>query len=424
MNKLIFGCLAIMITVLIFGCGSPPLALPEQGAKPVEQEPVSTTTVAVVESFSNSPLAPPTPIATKTTEETKPAPEVIPTLAGPFPSGPKVVYSENIHDGAVTFWAASPINPAYRIPLAKGSDPNDFGTHAALSPDGKMIGYTALPEWNYDNRLAADLWLVTTDGNEQRLLAEGIDIGGPGYPYWSPDNRYIAFVRSTETEDTYKTTLWMVDIQTGTETMLVQPGPQDYVWPFGWSKDGDGIYYKHISGTEYIVKNFSLKDKKSNSVISLSIFTKRCDLSPDSTRLLCTVLVDRQNDKYDLTIFSLQGKETPNIIRQFQGEHFIAIWGPDEQSITINDNLPAAENATLRIVESNTKSTMDIKLQTSGNYIPRSWSLDGIWLATQSVSQSHRDLYFVSNNGQTVNRLPTQGATNILGWLTTDLASK
>ncbi len=425
MKKLIFWLLAIMIIISIFGCGSPPLALPEQGAKPVEQEPVSTATVAVVESFSNSPLAPPTPIATKTTEETKPAPEVIPTLAGPFPSGPKVVYSENIHDGGVTFWAASPINPAYRTPLAKGSDPNDFGVHAALSPDGKMIAYTALPEWNYDNRLAADLWLVTTDGNEQRLLAEGVDLGGPSYPYWSPDSRYIAFVRSsersTETEDIYETTAWMIDIITGEEIKVEHPDSnKKSAWPIGWASDGAGFYYRS-QGDVYF---FSKKTNTSTFIVSLPTSTLGCNLSPDSSQILCSVMTNREKGIYELVTLFLQDRESPKVIKQFQGENFTSLWGPHNQAITISENLPAMESTTLQIIEADTKSAIDLKLQTSGNYFPRSWSPDGTWLAAQSLSESHGDLYFFSNNGQTVNHLPTQGATDVLGWLMIDLSSK
>jgi hypothetical protein len=193
-----FQWFLIIIAVTVVSCSNSPLPT----ATPLGQESVILPTISVIEGAMNSPLVTLTPIVTKIAIETptpilpSPTPEIIPTLSGPFPPGPKIVYSENIHDGTVTFWAASPINPAYRIPLAKGSDPNVFGINAALSPDGKLIAYTALPEWNDDNRLVADLWLVTTDGNEQRLLVEGADLGGPGYPYWSPNSRYIAFVRS------------------------------------------------------------------------------------------------------------------------------------------------------------------------------------------------------------------------------------
>ncbi len=387
----------------------------------------STATPVPVPAFTPTARPPISPLPTPS-----PTPEILPTISGPFPPGPKVVYSENIHDGTVTFWAASPVNPAYRTPLAKGYDPNDFGTREALSPDGKMIAYTALPEWNYNNRMAADLWLVTTDGSEAQLLAKGVDIGGPGYPYWSPDSRYIAFVRSreysAETEDIYEATVWMIDVTTGIETMVEHPtdsvSDRKYAWPIGWVKDGAGFYYKYISGKEYIVKKFSLKDKKSSSVISLPLFTKRCALSPNSTQLLCTILVDRENNRYNLTNFSLQDETHSNIIRQFQEESFVSIWGPGEQSITINENVSAAENATLQVVEVDTKNVVDMSLPASGNYLPQSWSPNGEWLAAQSMSEVHGDLYFFSGDGKTVNHLPTYGVTRVLGWITIDLLSK
>lgn len=390
----------------------------------LESEPTPAA-IATTENFSGSPLASPTPVATKTTEEPTSTPEVIPTLTGPFPAGPKLVYSENIRDEAVTFWAVSPINPSYRLPLAKGSDPNFFGINAALSPNGKMIAYTALPEWNYDNRLAADLWLVTIDGNEQRLLAKGIDFGGPGYPYWSPDSHYIAFVRSTETEDTYETVVWIIDITTNVEIMVgSSDDDKKFAWPIGWAGDGVGLYYRSQNEVYF----FSKQANSSTFAVSLPSSTFDCKLSPDSTQTLCSILADREKGIYELATIFLQGKESSkssfDVIRQFQGENFISIWGPRNQSITVSENLPAAENTTLQIIESDTKNVTDMKLQTSGNYFPRSWSPDGTWLVTQNVSRSYGDLYFFSNNGQTINHLPTQGATDVLGWLMIDLASR
>jgi dipeptidyl aminopeptidase/acylaminoacyl peptidase len=268
--------------------------------------------------------------------------------------------------------------------------------------------------------LTADLWLISTDGQEHRLLAEGVDIGGPGYPYWSPDSRYIAFVRSTETDDSDRTTVWMIDIVTGKETKVEHPdNGKKYAWPMGWANNGTGFYYRSQDDVYF----FSKETNTSTYTIALPAFTLGCDLSPDSAQILCRVLTDREKGTYELVTLSLQGQEAGDAVRQFQGEHFIAIWGPNDQSITINENLSVVENATLKIVESDTKNARGVRLQTSGSYVPRRWSPDAVWLAAQRLSEPGGDLYLFSNVGQSVNHIPTQGATDVLGWLITDLAS-
>lgn len=69
----------------------------------------------------------------------------------------------------------------------------------AWSPDSKQIAYEALANSEVPF-LPAKLWVMNSQGSQQRLLAS-VD-GGHGYaPVWSPDSSKIAFVARTNVTD-------------------------------------------------------------------------------------------------------------------------------------------------------------------------------------------------------------------------------
>jgi hypothetical protein len=107
---------------------------------------------------------------------------------------------------------------------------------------------------------------------------------------------------------------------------------------------------------------------------------------------------------------------------QDSDDYFLYLWGPGLEMITVSEKVTGEQDTKLQVVNAQSEIVeKDINLRRSGTYDPRSWSPDGMWLATQSASSPGGDLYFFSEDGQVSTHLPANGAIDVLGWLTIDL---
>lgn len=409
----------LIVTLLSIGCGSPAIVRPEVNITPEQQ---SQVTRSQAES-SPEQLKSPTPVLSPAIENPTPPAMGTPD-AGSLSSKFKVVFSENTHDGSYRFWLADPAGPASPTLLTIVSGFSDFGMKTTLSPDNQRITFTALAQGAPDNRFIAELWVMKIDGGEQKLLAQGVDIGGyPDYPLWSPDSGSIIFLSQSGTGPSYEQKVWLVGVETGEKILLMQTDQNNFILPLGWTKDGSSFFYRQSGeGTSDIYK-FSLKDKAANFVVSIPILAKICRLSPDTTQLLCDVLVDRQTRRHDLMVIPLDGEKPVVVSRRTvedRQDNFAVVWRPAGQSITLNT--APTENGGLRLIDRNSLAAATLAPLSSGVYVPRSWSPDGVWLAAQDISEIGDDLYFFSDDGSSVNQLTVQGAVELAGWLPSHFA--
>ncbi len=81
--------------------------------------------------------------------------------------------------------AVSPVTRAYILPPPKVEFSTTVGGHMALSPDGQTLAFVGS-----DSAGHTRLWVRPLRSLVAQML-EGTD--GATYPFWSPDNRYIAF---------------------------------------------------------------------------------------------------------------------------------------------------------------------------------------------------------------------------------------
>ncbi len=102
-----------------------------------------------------------------------------------------------------------------------------------VSPDGKTLAFSAVDEKGVTN-----LWLRALDG-EQAMMLPGTE--DATYPFWSPDNRYIAFVADQKLK---KIAVSGGEPQTITDHVFVASG---------WSADGTILLRKDTLGPIYRV---------------------------------------------------------------------------------------------------------------------------------------------------------------------------
>jgi dipeptidyl aminopeptidase/acylaminoacyl peptidase len=136
------------------------------------------------------------------------------------------------------------IAAARSVPLTRGAHDEQL---PAWSPDGRTIAYVTKRGADPDRNLNYDIYLVEARaGAPERQLTHfaGADLDPywESYPAWSPDGRYIAYLRSGEDRWLYYAPwqLAVVDVASGAERL---PAPIDrcFFKP-RWARDGRSIY--------------------------------------------------------------------------------------------------------------------------------------------------------------------------------------
>jgi TolB protein len=78
------------------------------------------------------------------------------------------------------------------------------------------------------NSLSFDIYVINSDGSDQRLLAEGVTLrtglADCHYPHWSPDGRHVAFMDNN--------TIFVIDAD-GTNPRKLLTWPSGYM-EFDW----------------------------------------------------------------------------------------------------------------------------------------------------------------------------------------------
>jgi Tol biopolymer transport system component len=106
--------------------------------------------------------------------------------------------------------------------------------HARPSPDGSQIAFDS----DRDGERA--VYVADASGsNVRRVTGDGF----AAVPSWSPNGRYLAFVRA-EPDRPRVWNLWTVDLETG-ETTRLTSHPVGQPWGAAWFPDGQRIAYSH-----------------------------------------------------------------------------------------------------------------------------------------------------------------------------------
>lgn len=129
-------------------------------------------------------------------------------------------------------------DPARDLTLADVIDPPQIAS-VAVSPDGALVaaGLTRVVPGSDDTESWVEV-RATRDGALMRSLRGGVSVG---LVDWSPTGRKLSYVARDRREGADSSTLWLLDLDTGAATPLVERVAN--LTAYQWSPDGASIVY-------------------------------------------------------------------------------------------------------------------------------------------------------------------------------------
>lgn len=107
-----------------------------------------------------------------------------------------------------------------------------------ISPDGEWVAYTLTSTDLERDAADTDLWMVRWDGRESVQLTRAP--GSETHPRWSPDGRYLAFLREGPQGEA-GAELWLLDRRGGEARPLARGSGN--ITSFDWAPDGTRIVF-------------------------------------------------------------------------------------------------------------------------------------------------------------------------------------
>ncbi len=125
-----------------------------------------------------------------------------------------------------------------------------------ISPDGHQVAFVRVTVSDKKDGYDTELWIVPTDGSApaRPFTAGPRDIS----PRWSPDGRWVAFVRPAGTLDEKKPQLHLIAAQGG-EAFPITDLPQGVSAP-AWSPDGKTIAFVSATNDKDLAKKRETKE--------------------------------------------------------------------------------------------------------------------------------------------------------------------
>lgn len=161
------------------------------------------------------------------------------------PDGSMIVFSSNMDGNSEVYIMNADGSNTQRL-----TNHPTFDGHPDWSPDGEEIVFTSTRD-SYQDAVFLDfeLYIMGADGsNIQRITHIG---SYDQFPRWSPDGNFIAFLSSREAVQGYTVKLFILNLQTGEVTHVIDdtdpnyPSPEDpsriAEWGQTWSPDGQYI---------------------------------------------------------------------------------------------------------------------------------------------------------------------------------------
>jgi Tol biopolymer transport system component len=333
-----------------------------------------------------------------------------------------------------TIWLASVTNPELRRALTTVVHKVGYGVQGAVSPDGSKVAYLVIPP-DTSERAArtagGELWVVNVDGTDPHRIAENVGWVNP-LTMWSPDSHTLVFGRRVPVEFPVgsqmplQTELYIVTTD-GTELrLLLSDDTAHDIQPVGWSADGRLFYYARWANLQDRWDLWKV-DVPSGStqfqIAAPSPYAQGPILSPDGTKLIFTLLEGGQRS---LLMLSIDGRDQRMLASGATADQplyrYVAIWSPDSQSILAHIPPKAGQPAQLEQINLRTGQRHTVVVEPVSDdefFIPQSWSPDGAWLVILKYPRPQSLAYLMRATGGPMVQIPLGRSSNwvtLLGW--------
>ena len=287
---------------------------------------------------------------------------------------------------------------------------------AVISPNGAMIAYTVNEtDWKSD-QFVSNLWIVKSDGSDNRQLTRGNK--NVGAPRWSPDGAWIAFT-SNRQGDTNQVFAIRPD---GGEAVQLTRSTTGAVGGYSWSPDGKTIAYtasdpaslsRTRRGTlgdwEVVRRDYqhshiftidvaaALKDSATATQLTrgTQYTVNGFSWSPDGKRIAFSATINPDlinGGTSDIYVVDLDAKTTKKIVAQ-SGPDGTPVWSPDGRQLAFGTKMSREPyfitNNRIAIVSADGGTPRSLTDSFDEDASPTTWTRDGIWFSASQKTDRH-----------------------------------
>ncbi len=273
-----------------------------------------------------------------------------------------------------------------------------WGTKLSLSPDGKYVAGTYLPQEDSANK---DIFLLSIDEDRETKLvehpADEILIG------WSPDGRQVLFT----SDRTGSIGIWTVHVSGGKAVGTPEfiRGNMGNIQPLGMTRDGK-LYYELSTGTSDVFvasidpATGKVTGQPEKVFRQYETFNSTPDWSPDGQFLVCRSSRGKSaNESPALLVRSIQTNEVRELTPKTPGGRLMLYylrWSPDGSSFIGIGRDEKGQVGALLSVDTQTGEAKVIARsdQSDGraNIIAPDWSSDGKYIHFVRIGNEFRKI--------------------------------
>ena len=203
------------------------------------------------------------------------------------------------------------------------------GAGNSVSPDGKLLVISAGTATSGSN-----IYTIPVEGGEPRQITGG---GGPAYPCWSPDGKWIAYLKREIVGDKKRiATIYKIPVEGGTPQKITNE--TNHVSPAGcdWSPDGKTIaYFSKKADTPYGTLNIiPIAGGEAREVCQVESIRAHDDLSwsPDGRKIAFI-------SKGKIWVIPAEGGEPEEVKTDVDAYAGTLDWSPDGRKIVFSGEI-------------------------------------------------------------------------------------